>query len=657
VLAIPRLGKWRRIRARWTMAIHPIEIRMNRLRATVALVVAAAAVPVACAPAAAPSPVPAAGSASPANGTNGRTMEGIIGASIQPHVDYYFDRLYREKGSLAIDGMPAFGGGDHFVGGKVISAMAWALTRTPRASPEFPRRVAMLRDIVDFVARQPGYETWNHLYALKGLRRLQQAGLLDQVVTDSTLALLKRQLDWRGFVDPGDLHLVNLPTNYYGVAFGIARYRELLGWDAEGNSARILARLLDHVRTWSGEQGFMDETPGEGRFDRYTVLIPAELAILLTDTGTPLPPVIREMLRRSSDIVLALANPRGDGFPYGRSIGLYGDLAALQVLSTAARLHVLTADETRAAYAYNTRMVEKYADFWIDPAMRSIDMWEHGRATDEYRNKGRILGENLSTAMQIVEAAEYWRAAGYTGAPDGAALGRFLAGLPRYRVFRFTAGVQPRALVVARDGGHVVALPLVSGARGYFASTPYLPAPAETGVLETPPNTTLPHLVPRLTLADGRAVMPLVYLRDIATREHGDTLVVTVAQDALALLGENAPRADSTFAVTTTFTFAPGSIQRRDVFRAAHGVQPRAVEMVFLTSSADAAAAGTGARFGSGPVASVSAWGLGDARVDAPPAGREASAPNGPLRSRVSWSRAPAPVADTLGVGWRMTLR
>ncbi|MBB4639529.1 hypothetical protein [Longimicrobium terrae] len=585
-----------------------------------------------------------------------RTMQGIIDDRVVPHLEHYFERIAAERGALAIDGVPAFSESDHFVGGKVISSMAYVLERTPRGTPEFARRVEMMRGIVDFVSRQPGYATWNHLYAIKGLHRLERAGLLDDVAPDSILNRLRTQLDWRGFVDPTDLHLINLPTNYYGVAFGIARYRELLGWDRPGDSERILAKLLTHVREYSAE-GYMDETPGDGRFDRYTVLIPSELAILLTATETPVPPMIRDMLRRSSEIALQLANPRGDGFPYGRSIGLYGDLATVQVLSIAARLGVLTPEESAAAYAYNTRMVQKYADFWIDPAMRSVNMWDHGRRTDEYRNKGRILGENLSTAMQIVEAEEDWEAAGFTGAPSAAALDRFLAGLPRYRLFRFSTGEYERALLIARNGGRVIALPLISGARGYYASTPYLPAPAAVGSLETPPNTQLPHLVPRWTLADGGARMPVVYMRAIRTEERGDTLYLRVSQDALARVGDAAPRADSSMSVNTTFVFAPGSMERRDVFRAARPVTARALEMEFVTASSGGTARGGRVEFAAGPVASIEAWGAGEPVVEALSGPQALGGPNGPLRSHVRWNRANPTLGGSAEVRWRMTWR
>jgi hypothetical protein len=630
------------------------EICMSRTKLVFSFLVAVPFVIGGCTyPAYVPEPAP---SVAPV-GQGGRRIDGIIDQTILPHLQHYFDRIYQEKAGLTIDGVPAFSESDRFVGGKVIVSMAYALSRTDRTSPEFATRVRMLRDIVEFVSQYEHYATWNHLYALKGLYRLKQEGLLDDVVVESTLAVLKNQLDWRSFVDPTDLRLINYPTNYYGVAVGIARYRELLGWDPEGNSSRILERLLQHVRTYSGEQGFMDETPGEGRFDRYTTLIPAEIAILLTSTETDVPPMIREMLRKSSDIILNLANTQGHGFPYGRSIGLYGDLAPLQILSIAARLNVLNEEEKRAAYAYSTLIVRKYADFWLDAGMHSVNMWDKGRRTDEYRNKGRILGENLSTAMQIVEAAEDWDAAGYDGAPSMAALQSYLQRLPRYRLYRFAEGEYDRALVIARDGEHVFALPLISGARSYYSSTPYLPVPAAVSVLETPPNTNFSHLVPRITLADGRALMPIVYIKDISTEERGDTLVVRYHQDEMALLGETAPRRDRVLSSKTTYVFAPGMMEREDVFRTSSPVRANEVALEFLTSSRQPTTQGRRVAFGEGTISAIEAWGLGDAVVEVLSGDKAIGAPDGPLHNRVLWKRALGPIGDGFAVRWKMTYR
>ena len=54
------------------------------------------------------------------------------------------------------------------------------------------------------------------------------------MVDPETLEKLRISMDWRTFVDVENHYaLIHKPTNYYGVAFSIARHRELLGWEKE----------------------------------------------------------------------------------------------------------------------------------------------------------------------------------------------------------------------------------------------------------------------------------------------------------------------------------------------------------------------------------------------------------------------------------------
>jgi hypothetical protein len=229
-------------------------------------------------------------------------------------------------------------------------------------------------------------DTWGIYYYCQALHMLKDAGLLDQAVSPETQAKLKAKLDWRRFVHQGDLTLINLPNNYYGVAFSVARLRYRLGWEDASASEALLARTLDHYRQYSGEYGFADETDGDGRFDRYSVLLIGEISHRLIEAGMPATPEVRAWLRRSVDLMLPRLNLRGEGFEYGRSIGTYGETAFLEVLTAAAKLDVLTPKEKTMAYAFSSRVAARYMDFWFDPKMGSVNMWEHGR---RYRHLSR----------------------------------------------------------------------------------------------------------------------------------------------------------------------------------------------------------------------------------------------------------------------------
>jgi hypothetical protein len=115
--------------------------------------------------------------------------------------------------------------------------------------------------------------------------------------------------------------------------------------------------------------------------------LPLRLICYLLATGWKVPEKIKGMLQKSARIFVELADQKGLGFSYGRSIGAYGATAALEVLSAAAEVGgLLTEDELEIAYGYSVKVMEYMVDFWYDKDMESINMWEHGRKTDNYRN-------------------------------------------------------------------------------------------------------------------------------------------------------------------------------------------------------------------------------------------------------------------------------
>src|SRR5690606_20818010 len=203
-------------------------------------------------------------------------------------------------------------------------------------------------------------DSWGVYYYISALHSLDEAGLLNQAISPEIRDRLRHKLDWRTFVRQDDLTLIDLPNNYYGVAFSIARLRFLLGWEDASASEALLGKTLDHFREYSGEYGFADETDGQGRFDRYSVLLIGEIAQRFIETGVEPPQEVRDWLRRSVDLLLPRFNLRGEGFEYGRSIGVYGETAFLEVLTAAAALDLLTEQEEAMAYAFSSRVAARY---------------------------------------------------------------------------------------------------------------------------------------------------------------------------------------------------------------------------------------------------------------------------------------------------------
>lgn len=547
---------------------------------------------------------------------NKASFKTIIYREIIPHLERLIDDILASGITLEMDGVNVFEAGDFFVAGKIVNGASYIATM----ESEEHRSIWLekTKDIIDMTASMK-MKTWGYLNYLMGLYRLQESGYLGSVLSDASLTILKESLDWRHFVNIEDLSLINLPTNYYGVAYSVARYRELLGWDHEDYSQALFEQLLKHVTAYSGEYLFMDETKGEGRFDRYSILIPGEMASMLTSTNLLVPESVIKMLRKSSDICIQLANNKGDGISYGRSIGAYGDTAVMEVLSIAAKLDVLTDTEKRIAYGYNTCVANKMANFWMDEDMQSINMWEKGRRTDKYRHKGRILGENFSLSCQLLHTYHQWLDAGFDYEDYDNTWEDQLNQLAKYSYYPFAKDAYDRGLAIIRDGSHVIMLPIINGGGGtagdvhgnsYFKASPYLPIPNENGVFETPSDTFYAQLMPKILLNDDIEVMALSYIEDIQTDIKSDAFTISYKQSKLCMLGDRYPDPYEGIEVITVYTFRPGSIEKEDRYLISDGISIDEVIMDFLTYSEDYKIADSTVVFSEGPIRQISVDGL-----------------------------------------------
>jgi hypothetical protein len=294
---------------------------------------------------------------------------------------------------------------------------------------------------------------------------------------------------------------------------------------------------------------------------------------------------VRGWLRRSARLMLLRANLAGTGWEYGRSIGAYGETAALEILAAAAELGLLTAEERDMAYAYSSRVAARYADFWLDPDTGSVNMWSRGRRTDAYRDRHRILGENLSLARQYIYTNAIWNRLGYRDRAPRADYGRWLERLPRSSFLYFARGANDRALLTVRDRGHVIGLPLINGAAGQHMHNPYFPIPFATGLVQGSADASFPQLVPRIALADGSVLMPLAWFRDVRMERRGLRTTVTYRMDAMDRMGGSDAAQDRRIAVETRYVFSPGRIQRIDRFVPRPGTTIAAIALEFATFS------------------------------------------------------------------------
>lgn len=582
-------------------------------------------------------------------------MNRTVETRLLPQMAVLLDKLMVEKRDMTLDGVRVFDADDKFLPGKVAIGLAYLLIDTPRDDPKFATYLAGYRQIADMTVDDTN-NTWGIYYYIQALHMLQEAGLLEQAVSPETLAKLKAKLDWRKFVRTDDLTLIDLPNNYYGVAFSVARLRYQLGWEDASASEALLERTLDHYRKYSGEYGFADETDGEGRFDRYSVLLIGEISHRLIEAGMPATPEVKGWLRKSVDLMLPRLNMQGEGFEYGRSIGTYGETAFLEVLTAAAKLDVLTPREKTMAYAFSSRVTARYMDFWFDPKMGSVNLWEHGRRTDEYRGKHRILGENLSLARQHIYTSAIWNELGFKDKTPDAGYAAWLDTLPKRRVTWFARGEHDRLVVTLRDRGRVIGLPIINGGKSQHENTPYYPIPFSPGMLAGVADGEFPQLLPRLTLADGSRLTPLAYARNVKVTEQGARTVVTYEQTQLDKLGTSAPIADDRFSVKTTYVLEPGKISRTDVFTPKGGQRIKAVDLSFAAFSAAPSTKGGATTYGQGDVRSFKVTGL-SCRSRSLADEKAYRTPTGAFQSLTECAGGARALSGPLTVSWSLSYR
>lgn len=575
----------------------------------------------------------------------------VVTGRIQPQTEKLLVDLAREGRNLKIDGTPVFNGSDKFLPGKIAVGLASFISGLPDNDPRLPRYLSNFRDIAKLTVDDPN-DSWGLYYYLSAIDRLERAGRLRQAIDPLTLAKLRVRLDWRSFVDVDTLELIDHPNNYYCVAFAIARLRAKLGWESGEGASRLYTKMIAHYPLYSGENGFGDETNGDGRFDRYSVLLAGEIAQRFIQTGEQPPVQIRDWLRKSSDVMLQRVNKDGYGFEYGRSIGPYGETSIVEVLTAAAITNVLTEPEKRLAYAFSSRVAQRYVNFWVDQTTGSVNLWENGRRTDAYRGKFRILGENLSLAYQFGYTNDNWNTMGFKDVLPTPAFWSHLSALPAQSVTWFSKGKYDRMLLTRRENGRLISLPVINGAATQHDHHPYFPIPFSPGLFEAVPDGELPMMVPQIQLADGSRLMPLAYHRNVAVTSRGDRTSVSFVQDELDKMGARAPIPDARLSVQTRYEFQTGRIRRTDIFTPVGTLDVADIVMAFGTfSGAPTTRAGV-TTFARGAVERIAVTGLPNC-VSAPTNGERDYQTNiGAMDTKVVCRSGPRQISRPFTISW-----
>ena len=305
------------------------------------------------------------------------------------------------------------------------------------------------------------------------------------------------------------------------------------------------------------------------------------------------------------------------------------------------------------AYAFGTRAVRKYADFWYDPQMGSVNMWEKGRATDTYRGKARILGENFSLSDQLIKTNDVWNHLGYKNRAASSGFDAWLTRLQKTTLTWFARGEYDRALLTHRDGAHVFSLPMVNGGPTYHSRNAYFPIPYSRGVVEGSPNAGYPQLLPKFSLADGTELMPLAFIHGITLTKNG----VSYSQGGLDRVGTNTPVKDDRMSVEVRYEFAPGSIHRVDTYRPSAPLDVKQISLEFGSFSAAARVSGTRVTFGRGDVSELNVEGLQSCVVESPVVSDLYRAPHGAMTTRVVCTTSAVTLQNPFTIAWTLKYR
>jgi len=582
-----------------------------------------------------------------------RTFNEVVRGELAPHTEQLLALIANQGHGLTMRGVPVFDGRDVFLPGKIAVALADVLLSTPRDDPKFAQYLLAFRQVAALTVDDAN-DSWGAYYSILALDMLRGAGLLTEAVDRLTLAKLRVRLDWRMFVDPNDYSLIEHANNYYCVAFGIARLRARMGWE-DGTAARkLFVKIRDHYDRYSGVFGFPDETDGEGRFDRYSVLLAGEIAHHFIESGGSPPREARGWLRKSSDVMLARMHADGEGFEYGRSLGPYSETAIIEVLTAAAVLGILTDREKELAYAYATRAARRFVDFWLDKT-GSVDLWGQGRRTDAYRGEFRRLGENLSLFHQFMYTNALWNSLGYQDKEPIKDFASALNQLPRQSITWFARGPFDRVLLTRRDGAHVIGLPLISGGVSQHMHSPYYPIPFSRGMLSGVADGTRPMLLPQFHLSDGSIVMPLSFIRDIDIAVQPDRTTVRYRQTQLDRLGGESPVADDRLSLATTYVFEPGRITRTDIYTPKGELDIESIEMDFGSFSELSAAGRDRVTFSNGAIDELMVSGFDSCRAQSIHDDPEFESDEGPMASKVICTGGPRMAREPIAISWTLT--
>ena len=483
-----------------------------------------------------------------------KSVRSLIDGFVWNHIEYFSEMVYEGGKDTEFMNVRVLDDPEKFVCGALSCAEAalcvhYFVTKDKRAEVSLKRLVRFLS-----YTSESDIKTWGKLSTLKALVTLKRAGLLNKI-GEEQLSVLKEKTDYSDFFDKETLTLKGAPTNYLQVAMSCAGLRNILGWE-DGKYCRLIAGKLMAVMSRSSSEGWMDEQPPYGRFDRYSLIISSEMSGSLQNLGLDFPQSLSENLKKASDFALFSANNRGDGINFGRSLSCHGDCATAEILSSALARRLIENKDITLAVAYAIRIIEKTLNFWYDSNRKSFNIWWDGRSTNNYRQVHRVLEVNLDMAMHLISTLNNFTAAGLDNCCPEIALPSPGNWICREVNFEKHPGCK-YSLYTLRYGDITAMLPL-TGLGNNFKNSGYMPYPAICGFLEAAPEAKMPFLTPEFVLKNGKRARPVQFFTDSFATTTSNGVKITAVGKLCSFEGKIPEALEETF--KSEYRFENGTI-------------------------------------------------------------------------------------------------
>jgi len=480
-----------------------------------------------------------------------KTIRELIEKFIYEHLEYYVSMVDKDGDDTVFRGIrvmdpPA----EQFVYGVLVNtSVSLYLYYVKNGDERAEKTLSAVKKFIKSACSAQS-KTWGKLSILRAMAKLYKAGKLD-VIPAEDIEILKEKTNYEDFFSKREMKLIGFATNYMQVAMACAGFREMIGWDTEPFCDKIRDKLISIMMNGS-DSGYMDEDPPMARFDRYSIVVTSELSDTLEAVEREVPRSVLDNLAHAAKMSVQMANEKGDGINYGRSLSCHGDAATLEILASAFARGLIADEDRDQALLYCIRITEKIFDFWYDKELKSFNIWWNGRSTNRYRQEHRVLEVNMDMANHMLTTLHNFEIAGLADTlPNIEKLPSPEKWVATPLTFRKDSQ-QSAETIILRRKDTMVMLPLVGLGKVYMNAA-YQPYPNICGVIEAAPEAKYPFLIPQYKTEDGALYRPIQFYTDIKTESRCGRVKVT-AKGKLALLGEAYPK-KSEYGFETIFSF------------------------------------------------------------------------------------------------------